>query len=119
MRTPLLPGSVVWVSLDPTIRREQAGTRPAVIVASEGLLRAVPELAIVLPATTTDRSWPHHVELSGPALTLPHTTFAMTEQPRTVRRRRFTGSAGHVPEGWLALLRRWLDDFPYQPNRNG
>jgi mRNA interferase MazF len=108
-------GSVVWVSLDPTVGREQAGTRPAVVVASPGYLRAVQELAIVLPATTTDRDWPHHVKLSGPRLSLPHTTYAMTEQPRTVSRRRFTGSAGHVDEACLAALRRWLDDFLYQP----
>jgi mRNA interferase MazF len=113
--TRLRPGSVVWVSLDPTVGREQAGTRPAVVVASAGYLRAVQELAIVLPATTTDRGWPHHVELSGPELNLPHTTYAMTEQPRTVSRRRFTGSAGHVDENCLALLRRWLDDFLCQP----
>jgi mRNA interferase MazF len=106
---------VVWVSLDPTVGREQAGTRPAVVVASPGYLRAVQELAIVLPATTTDRGWPHHVELSGPELSLPHTTYAMTEQPRTVSRRRFTGSAGHVDEACLVTLRRWLDDFLYQP----
>jgi mRNA interferase MazF len=109
------PGSVVWVSLDPTVGRKQAGTRPAVVVASPGYLRVVQELAIVLPATTTDRGWPHHVELSGPELSLPHTTYAMTEQPRTVSRRRFTDSAGHVDEACLVTLRRWLDDFLYQP----
>lgn len=109
------PGSVVWVSLDPTVGREQAGTRPAVVVASPGYLRAVQELAIVVPATTTDRRWPHHVPLSGPSLSLPHTTYAMTEQPRTISRRRITGSAGHVDEACLVTIRRWLDDFLYQP----
>lgn len=109
MSAQIRPGSVVWVSLDPTVR-------PAVVVASPGYLRVVQELAIVLPATTTDRGWPHHVALSGPELHLPQTTYAMTEQPRTISRRRFTDSAGHVDEACLTALRRWLDDFLYQPD---
>jgi mRNA interferase MazF len=35
----------------------------------------------------------------------------MTEQPRTISRRRITGSAGHVDEATLATIHRWLDDF--------
>ena len=112
---PESPGSVVWVSLDPTVGREQAGRarlswwlRPVTCVRFKNSRS-------LLPATTTDRGWPHHVELSGPELSLPHTTYAMTEQPRTVSRRRFTGSAGHVDEACLVTIRRWLDDFLYQP----
>jgi mRNA interferase MazF len=41
-------------------------------------------------------------------------TYAMTEQPRTISRRRITGSAGAVDEATLATIRRWLDDFLYQ-----
>ncbi|MGH3541706.1 MAG: type II toxin-antitoxin system PemK/MazF family toxin [Mycobacterium sp.] len=101
----------MWVSLDPTVGHEQAGTRPAVIVASSGYLQAVRGLAIVVPATTTNRRWPHHVRLSGPALTLPRPTFAMTEQPRTISRNRIVDDAGRVDAQCLDAIRRWLDDF--------
>ncbi|MBU8813371.1 MULTISPECIES: type II toxin-antitoxin system PemK/MazF family toxin [Mycolicibacterium] len=111
MNVPLLPGSVVWVDLNPTLGREQAGRRPAVIVASSGYLEAVTELAIVVPATTTDRGWPQHVELTGPGLTLPRPTYAMTEQPRTVSRQRIASAAGAVDSRCLASIRRWLSDF--------
>ena len=37
----------------------------------------------------------------------------MTEQPRTISRRRITGSACAVDEATLATIRRWLDDFLY------
>lgn len=111
MSDSLEPGSVVWVNLDPTVGREQAGRRPAVVVASAGYLRAVTELAVVVPATTTRRGWPQHVELTGPALKLPQTTYAMTEQPRTISRRRIAGGAGKVDEPCLLIIRRWLDDF--------
>jgi len=108
---PLTPGMVIWVSLDPTVGREQAGTRPAVVVASAGYLRAVQELAIVVPVTTTNRRWPHHVELRGEQLALPETSYAMTEQPRTISRARITGRAGYIDEGCAFSIRQWLDDF--------
>jgi mRNA interferase MazF len=108
------PGSVVWVDLDPTVGREQAGRRPAVVVASTGYLSAVAELAIVVPATTKRRDWPQHVELTGSALQLTQPTFAMTEQPRTISRRRISGSAGRVEDRCLEEIRRWLADFLHE-----
>jgi mRNA interferase MazF len=105
------PGSVVWVDLNPTVGREQAGRRPAVVVASSGYLDAVTELAIVVPATTTHRGWPQHVHLTGPALALPRPTYAMTEQPRTISRQRIAGVAGTVDNDCLASIRQWLNDF--------
>jgi mRNA interferase MazF len=105
------PGTVVWVNLDPAVGREQAGRHPAIVVASGGYLRAVSELAIVVPATTRRRGWPQHVELTGSALQLTQPTFAMTEQPRTISRRRISGTAGQVEDRCLMVIRRWLDDF--------
>src|SRR5207344_2411368 len=85
---PVRRGAVVWVGFDPTLGREQAGSRPAVVVASDAYLDAVTELAIVVPVTTTDRRWPHHVALAGPNLRLTQPSYAMTEQPRTISRAR-------------------------------
>lgn len=111
MNFPPVPGAVVWVNLDPTVGREQAGRRPAVIVSSFGYLEAVTELAIVVPATTTDRGWPQHVQLTGPTLNLSRPTFAMTEQPRTISRQRIASTSGVVDSDCLASIRRWLSDF--------
>jgi mRNA interferase MazF len=111
MTEPLSPGAVAWVQLDPTRGREQAGTRPAVVLSSDGYLKAVPDLAIVVPVTTRDRGWPHHIQLSGPELSLPRASFAMTEQPRTISRHRISGSAGNVDEPTMAAIIRWIKDF--------
>ncbi len=113
--TDLSPGSIIWVQLDPTVGREQQGTRPAVVIASRDYLRAVPDLAIVIPATTRDRGWPHHVRLTGTQLKLPKPSWAMTEQPRTISRQRITGAAGNVDATCLQHLSRWLDDFLHRP----
>lgn len=104
-------GVVVWVNLDPTRGREQAGTRPAVVIASDGYLANVPELVIVIPVTTRDRNWPHHIRLSGEQLALDRPSFAMTEQPRTIARARITGTAGMVGPNPMAEIDQWLRDF--------
>ena len=111
MSAPLQRGSIVWVDLDPTQGREQAGARPAVVIASDGYLANVPELVIVLPVTTTNRAWPHHVPVGGPDVELPRRSFAMTEQPRTITRSRITGCAGTADEATMSIIDQWLRDF--------
>jgi mRNA interferase MazF len=104
-------GSVVWANFDPTRGREQAGTRPAVVISSAGYVANVPELVIVVPVTTRDRGWPHHVQLTGPAMSLDRKTFAMTEQPRTIARSRVTGQAGVIGPDCMTEIDGWLRDF--------
>ncbi|MGN6250790.1 MAG: type II toxin-antitoxin system PemK/MazF family toxin [Marmoricola sp.] len=106
--TDLAPGDVVWVSPDVTVGREQAGRRPAVIVAGRTYLEVVDTLAVVVPITTVHRGWPNHVAV-GAALKQP--SWAMTEQVRTVSRRRITSYAGATSPGTLADIRRWISDF--------
>lgn len=104
-------GSVVWAEFDPVRGREQAGRRPALVVASDLYLEQADTLAIVVPATTINRGWPNHVLLRGPHLDLPRETFAMTEQPRTVTRDRFAGVIGVVDSETMRDVDRWLRDF--------
>ncbi|QIM17383.1 type II toxin-antitoxin system PemK/MazF family toxin [Leucobacter insecticola] len=102
---------VVWAELDPTRGREQAGRRPALVVASDLYLEQADTLAIIVPATSRDRGWPNHVPLVGAQLSLPQTTFAMTEQPRTITRDRLVGVAGVVDPEVMREVDGWLRDF--------
>lgn len=111
MSPELRRGSIVWVNLDPTQGREQAGIRSAIVIASDGYLSNVPELAIVIPVITTDRRWPHHVRIEGPDVELPRTSFAMTEQPRTVARARIAGRAGTADDATMSTIDEWVRDF--------
>ena len=111
MPEPLHRGATVWVNLDPTRGREQAGFRPGVVIASGGYLASVPELVIVIPVTTRDRRWAHHVRLTGEQLTRDRPSFAMTEQPRTIARARISGHAGTVGGNAMAEIDQWLRDF--------
>lgn len=111
MLTELRRGMVVWTDLDPARGREQAGRRPALVIASDQYLEQADTLAIVVPATTRDRGWPNHVRLVGQDLQLGQTTFAMTEQPRTIARERILGVAGMVSVEVMREVDVWLRDF--------
>lgn len=111
MQTDLCRGAVVWAELDPVRGREQAGRRPALVVASDLYLEQADTLAIIVPATTTNRGWPNHVLLRGPGLTLAQPTYAMTEQPRTVSRDRLLDVVGIVDPDTMRDVDRWLRDF--------
>ncbi len=103
----LTAGEVVWVAPDPTVGREQAGRRPAVVVCGADYLAAVDTLAIVVPVTSVDLGWPNHIPILG--VPLPQPSWAMTEQVRTISRTRVTGALG--PDETLSDIRMWIRDF--------
>lgn len=106
----LLPGAVVWGSLDPIRGREQGGHRPLLVVASRAYIDIVSTLVIVLPITSVNRGWPNHVRVSGNSgLDVP--SWIMTEQPRTIARDRISGVSGLVSTACLNEARMWLFDF--------
>jgi mRNA interferase MazF len=90
-------------------RHMKAATR--VVLSSDGYLDAVPDLVIVVPVTTRDRGWPHHVQLAGPELSLTRPSFAITEQPRTISRHRITRPAGRVDPPTMEAITLWIRDF--------
>lgn len=107
----LTRGRIVWVDLSPARRREQQGHRPALVICNDDYLRVVPDLVSVVPLTTTDRGWPHHVAVRGSRTDLPEQSFAMTEQPRTIARQRISKQGGMADETTLSQVDRWLRDF--------
>ena len=107
----LVCGQVVWVSLNPTVGSEQSGHRPALIISGNDYLDAIPNVVIVVPITTRDRGLPNHIRLGGEPGLSEADSFAMTEQPRTVDRRRITRHAGQVDRETLSQVRAWLSDF--------
>jgi mRNA interferase MazF len=105
----LMPREVVWVAPEIVVGREQAGRRPALVVAGAEHLQIVDTLALVVPITTVDRGWPNHIEMIGTEL--GHRSWAMSEQIRTISRERVVGRAGHANDATLAAVRSWLADF--------
>ena len=106
----LIEGAVVWVEFDPIRGREQGGRQPALVVATQDYLDAVTTLAIVLPVTSRDHGWLNHVELTG-RTGLSSTSWAMTEQPRTIARERIVRAVGLVDDLCLSKVRVHLRDY--------
>jgi mRNA interferase MazF len=105
----LRPGDVVWARPEIAVGREQAGRRPAMVVAGAGYLEAVDTLTVVVPITTVDRGWPNHVEVTGAIL--GRRSWAMSEQIRTISRERVVGRAGRADPATLAAVHGWIADF--------
>ena len=104
---PFRPGTVVWTELGTSVGREQGGRRPAVVVSSEDHVDVVTTMTIVVPCTRRDRGWVNHVPLTGDT-GLSSTTFAVTEQPRTISVERIVGISGRVDSECLQELWMWV-----------
>lgn len=105
----LSPGDIVWVAPEIAVGREQAGRRPALVIAGTDYLTTVDTLAVVVPLSSVDRGWPNHVPIAGG--TLPRSSWAMTEQIRTVSRERIVNRAGRADAETLRAVRVWVRDF--------
>ncbi len=100
----LARGEVWTVWLDPVVGHEQGGRRPVLVVSSD-LLHAIPSgLAIVVPIATRDRGVRSHVPIVLPEGGLSQPSFAMTEQLRTVSRRRCERRLGRVEAATMAAV---------------
>jgi mRNA interferase MazF len=102
---------IVWVDFGPTQGSEQRGTQPALVVSTADYLTSVRGLIVVVPLTSVDRDWPHHVAVTGTRTGLPKQSFAMTEQPRTISMRRLVRKTGTASEATVSEVDRWLRDF--------
>jgi mRNA interferase MazF len=67
----LAPGDIVWVAPDAAVGREQAGHRPAMVMAGTDYLQLIDSLAIVVPLTSVDRGWPNHIPSRASSCRLP------------------------------------------------
>lgn len=97
-------GSVWYVEFDPVVDHEQAGRRPALVVSSETFNTGPAGLITVLPITSRQRRMASRVPLSPPegGLTMP--SWVITEQVRTVSKRRLGRQLGQVSPETLAAV---------------
>ncbi len=107
-RPEIWPGDVVWADFGGTVGHEQMGRRPALVVSNTQYLSLVEELVIVVPLTTKNRGWDNHVEVGA---ALPQSSWAMTEQLRTIDRRRLSGFIAGADDETMDAIRVWLVDF--------
>lgn len=94
-------GEVWTVELDPTRGREQAGTRPVLIVSSDGFNDSPRDLVIIAPITGTGRGFMTHVPVVPPEAGLTKPSQVMTEQVRSISKDRLVRRLGMVAPGTM------------------
>jgi len=104
MSTSVRRGNVFWANLDPTIGVEIKKTRP-VIVVSNDVTNERSRLVIVVPLTTNVAHLsPSHVLIPAGEGGLGQDSKVLTEQIRTMDKRRLAGKIGALSERFLRLV---------------
>lgn len=99
--------SEVWLAaLDPVGPGEQGGTRPALVVSTNAFNAWPVALVIVVPITTRDRGFAHHILVGEGGLDRP--SFAMPEYVRSVAQRRLQRRLGIAEQSTVAAVDDWL-----------
>ena len=91
-------GEVWLVGLDPTLGREQAGTRPALVISEDLFNQGHADLVIVIPITSKDKGIRSHVAISRNEGGLPIPSFAKCEDVRSISKQRLRKRLGVVSD---------------------
>ncbi len=77
-------GEIRLVSLNPTERREQAGTRPVLIISVDIYNHDAAEVVLVIPIISKAKGIPLHVEVNPPEGGLSITGYIKCEEARSI-----------------------------------
>jgi len=89
-------GEIWLVNLDPTQGREQAGTRPFLVISVDLFNHGAAELVVGIPITSKAKNIPLHVEINPPEGGLSLTSYAKCEDVRSVSTARLKKRLGKV-----------------------
>lgn len=87
-------GEIWLVDFGMPVGREQAGTRPAVVVSTDALNEGPSGVVLVVPLTSTRRQLPSHVEIEPGASGLDHPSYAKCEDVKSISERRLVDRLG-------------------------
>lgn len=104
-------GEIWLVDFGEPVGREQAGTRPAVVVSTDALNEGPSGVVLVVPITSTRRQLPSHVEIEAGGSGLDHPSYAKCEDVKSISERHLVdrlGAAGPEPMFEMARVLRHL-----------
>jgi mRNA interferase MazF len=97
-------GEVWFLNLDPTQGREQAGSRPALVISVDAFNHGPADLVVVLPVTSRAKGIPFHVPMAPPEGGVRQPSFIKCEDIRAVSRSRLRERWGVVAPLTLAAV---------------
>ncbi len=95
-------GDVWSINLDPTLGREQSGTRPGLVISVNKFNHGPADLVIILPITSKDKKQPIHVPVKPPEGGLSAPSFIKCEDIRSIAKQRLEQFYGRVSAETLA-----------------
>ncbi|MEX1279626.1 MAG: type II toxin-antitoxin system PemK/MazF family toxin [Acidimicrobiia bacterium] len=104
-------GEVWLVDFGEPIGREQAGTRPAVIVSTDALNDGPAGVVLAIPITSVRRGLPSHIEIEPGESGLDHPSYAKCEDVKSVSEERLVdrlGVVGPEPHFEMGRVLRYL-----------
>lgn len=106
----ILRGDIVWAHLDPTLGREQSGTRP-VLILSQNIFndRSGTVIAVVLTSQQPGAGFPLTFELSDP--NLPKRSWVKIGQIRTLSTQRLGQKIGAATAEELTAIIEGLNEI--------
>lgn len=90
-------GDIWLVDFGEPIGHEQGYRRPAVVMSVDRFNRSRAGLVVVLPITSARRGVPSHIEIESGSSGLDHTSYAKTEDIKSVSTARLVRRLGSVP----------------------
>jgi mRNA interferase MazF len=99
-------GDLWSVSLDPTLGREQAGTRPALVLSVDKFNHGPADLIVVLPITSKNKQQPLHVEVTPPEGGLKLSSFIKCDDIRSISKQRLKRFHGTVSAKTMAEVEK-------------
>jgi mRNA interferase MazF len=97
-------GEIWFLNLDPTQGREQAGSRPALVISVDAFNHGPADLVVVLPVTSTAKGIPFHVPVPPPEGGVRQPSFIKCEDIRSVSRSRLRERWGSVEPHTMAAV---------------
>ena len=92
----------VWdFDLGPAMGREQAGTRPALVLSADIFNEGLADLVVVIPVTRTERRVRWHVPVEPPEGGFMAQSFIQCENVRSVSKQRIKRLRGRVAESTI------------------
>jgi mRNA interferase MazF len=99
-------GDVWSISFVTTLGREQAGTRPALVVSVDKLNHGPADLVVVLPITSRNKNQPIHVPVKAPEGGLSILSFIKCDDIRSVSKQRLKRFCGTVSAQTMAEVEK-------------
>lgn len=104
----IVRGEVWLVNLDPTRGREQAGTRPALVISENLFNQGYADLVIVVPITSQNKGIRSHVRINKDEGGLSLDSFAKCEDIRSVSKQRLIKRLGSLSKPTIEIVEEKL-----------